>query len=71
MLLAPQPLVECLTIPQENPLPISALLQIPSKGILVCGCANDSTLDRVEHVRASTPRPRRATRHCFSPALPR
>ena len=50
MLLAPQPLVECLTIPQENPLPISALLQIPSKGILVCGCANDSYLDKAEHM---------------------
>ena len=47
---SPIALVEAPTIPPDNPLPVSALLQIPSRGLLVCGCANDSTLDRVEHM---------------------
>ena len=49
-LLAPQPLIAAATIPQDNPLPISSLVQLPQRGLLICSCANDSTLDRVEHL---------------------
>ena len=43
----PALLLEAATIPTDQPLPITALLQISSRGLLVCGCANDSTLDKV------------------------
>ena len=45
---SPLALVEAPTIPPDNPLPVSALLQIPARELLVCGCGNDSTFDRVE-----------------------
>ena len=56
----PALLVETATVPVDYPLPVSAVLQIPSKAVLVCGCANDSPLDRVEHMldaATGTPRP--------------
>ena len=48
---SPALLVEAATVPADQPLPISCLLQIEHRNLLICGCANDSALDKVEHVR--------------------
>ena len=49
LLNSPTLALELSTVPIDNPLPASCLLQIPSLNLLVTGCANDSTLDKVEH----------------------
>ena len=38
------------TVPIDDPLPVSALLQLEEQGVLVCGCGNSSTLDQLEHM---------------------
>ena len=53
----PLMLMETSTIPTDNPLPISTLLQVPGRSLLICGCANDSSLDKACHPTASLPTP--------------